>query len=115
MRMTASSASTPALAELPVDSIGVVGREAHAGFDSHAFPLTRGNQRHSRRRAGRRDLHPAVTVAEGRVNALLEPELSQVELERPVLVADGDDHGPYLADAGRGLGLGHLILLFVVF
>ena len=57
------------------------------------------------------DLDPAVALAERDVDALLEPELVDVELERPVLVADGDGHRAQLGDPGPGVGLSHQSLL----
>jgi hypothetical protein len=43
----------------------------------------------------------------GEVDALLEPELLDVERERSVLVGDRDEHGSNLRDTGRGCGVGH--------
>src|SRR2546426_459703 len=63
--------------------------------------------RDRRRSPRRRHLHPALALAVGGVHALLESERVEVELERPVLVADGDDHRPHLGDVGTGLGLAH--------
>jgi hypothetical protein len=49
--------------------------------------------------AGRRDLDPAVAVAERHVDAPLEAQRLGVELERAILVGDRDDDVGELADA----------------
>ena len=56
--------------------------------------------------ARRRDLDPALAVAEGDVGDLLEAERADVEVERAVLVGDRDDHRGDRVEV-RG-GLGHL-------
>jgi hypothetical protein len=49
--------------------------------------------------------------AEGDVHPLLEAQLARVEVERQVLVGDGDGDGPHVGDVRCGLG--HVVLLEV--
>lgn len=75
--------------------LGVFGREAHlaqrggAGVNPGGIPLTRANERNRRRRTRRRHLDPALAPSVRGVDALLESELLEVELQCPVLVGDG--------------------------
>ena len=72
----------------------VLARQADAGLDpGRVLVAARQHQRDPRVRSLRRDLDPAVAVAEGDVRALLQAQLADVELDRLVLVGDGD-HRP---------------------
>jgi hypothetical protein len=65
-------------------SLGVAGSQPHAGW--HAG----GNQRDGRLRTRRRHLDPPAARPERHVAPLLETELADIELDRPVLIGDGD-------------------------
>src|SRR5918996_2105167 len=84
-------------------AVGVLGHEADAGRDAG------GDQGDGRGRPGRRHLDPAPG-SEGHVPALLEAELADVELDRSILVGDGDADRPDSGDAG---GPAHGVLLWL--
>jgi hypothetical protein len=77
------------------------------GLVAAGRPLGRWDERDRDRGSRRSHLDPATALAVGEVAALLESKLAEVELERPVLVGNRDEHGPNLADAGRAFGVGH--------
>jgi hypothetical protein len=79
--------------------IDIVGRQRDAGHYADRVAFTRRREGDSGRAARRIDLHPAVAATERYVGALLEPDLF-VELNRAVLIADGDDHQTDLPDPG---------------
>src|SRR5439155_26405048 len=91
------------LRELGVVGVDVVRLQADTGWaiaDRIARP--RWAERDRGRLVSEADLDPAVALAERHVDALLEAELLDVELDRAVLVGDGNEHRRNLAHAGLG-------------
>src|ERR1019366_970479 len=97
--------------QVRVVGVDVLGGEGHVGVDPDRFALLWWHQGDGTGSPRRRHFDPAVPPPEGDVGALLESERSQVELERAVLVAHGNDHGPDLGDPRLGRGLSHEVLL----
>lgn len=54
-----------------------------------------------------RHLQPALALAKGGIEALFEPELLDVELERPVLIGDRDADRTQLRDADPAVCVAH--------
>src|ERR1700722_7344518 len=100
-----------ARAQVGMIGVDVIGGEGDTGGDPHLFSLLREHKRQRCLPSLGSYFHPAVSLAEGDVCALLQTELADIEVKRAVLVADWNHHRPDLGDVGLRRSLAHRVLL----
>ena len=88
--------------------LDVLRRErAVSALASDRGALSGRNKRYRVRRARRRHLDPAMDSSVEEIDAFLEPEFIEVELECSVLIGHRDEYGRDLGDANRVWGGRH--------
>jgi hypothetical protein len=108
LRATSASTSTPLARRLAWSaSISSVANAQKVWLPPVPLPSLRATSAIAFGGAGRGHLDPATALTVGKVGALLEPELGEIEFQRSVLVGNGDEHGANLSDTGLVCRVGH--------